>query len=151
MKKAIIAVRGVSNVGKTTTICMVFETLRVKFSCLAPGGRASKEVRGAVLRVDAVEVGFVSVGDRDYILEELLVPLIDRGCPVLVCATHTSRSKTVQVVERLAADHGYEIVWIDKPSDEDHELGNQRKAEEVIAEVHDAVKRAQPPGSAAAA
>lgn len=143
MEKTIIAVWGVSDKGKTTAIRLAYEDLRAQFPSLNPGRRALKEVRGAILDINGVKVGFESSGDKPEILEENIPPLIDAECLVIVCATHTRRSRTVDVVERLAAQHGYEIEWVEKPGDQDHEAGNRQKADEIIAKVHLAVERAR--------
>lgn len=130
--------------GKTTTICFAYEELAREFPCVTLGRPARKEVKGAVLDIDGVKVGFASSGDNPHILEENLEPLIALGCVIIICATHTPRSKTVDVVQRLAEEHGFGIVWIEKHDDEgDHAGGNRHKAREIIAELHKAVERAR--------
>src|SRR6266566_6045300 len=144
MPKTIIALRGVSDVGKTSTIRLAYNDLCEKFRCIDPGRPARKEVRRAILEIDGVMVGFASPGDKPDILQGHLVPLLDAGCAVIVCATHTARSRTVDVVNRLANEHGFDVVWIEKDDGgADHDTANRQKADESIAEVLKAVGRAQ--------
>lgn len=58
--RTMIALWGISNQGKTTTIRHVFEYLRNHYPCPDPGEAHGKEVRGAILLIDGVKVGFVS-------------------------------------------------------------------------------------------
>ena len=131
--------------GKTTTIRLVYDRLRREGRTIDPGRRSRKEVKAAIVEIDGVKVGFASPGDIAEILEENLEPLIAAGCVVIVCATHT-RGGTVETVRRLAseADPAYKLVWIEKACRQnDHESGNQQKADEIIAEVRTAVANAQ--------
>lgn len=145
MKKTIIALRGVSNMGKTTTIRLAYEDLKQQFLCVSSGRSARKEIKGAILKINGLKIGFASSGDTPHILEKNLVPLIADGCVVIVCATHTSRSRTVDIVECLAAEHGFDVVWIEKDDKQtDHLRANQQKADEIITEIHQAIERAQP-------
>src|SRR5262245_4644948 len=115
MQRTMIALWGISNVGKTTTIRQVYDRLKQQGTDVDPGDPVRKEVKGAILEIDGVKIGFISQGDLEEILLEYLEPLIEAGCTIIICATHT-RGRTVEVVKRLAseADPRYEIVWIDK-------------------------------------
>lgn len=143
MMRTIIAVSGSSNAGKTTTIRLAYEQLSEKSDILDGGRRARKEVRGAVLEIEGVKVGFASPGDREDVLRENLDRLIEAGCQVIVCATHTSRSATYRVVYRLKS--GYRIVWIEKDRTEpaDESRANQETADEIIQQVTAAVEEAR--------
>jgi hypothetical protein len=85
------------------------------FSSRRTSGRASgkpiPEVKGAVLEIDGVLVGFASPGDRPDILLPLLEALIERGCIIIVCATHT-RGGTVEVVREFGRQ-GFQVEWIE--------------------------------------
>ncbi|MBA4190805.1 MAG: hypothetical protein C0467_22695 [Planctomycetaceae bacterium] len=145
MERTMIALWGISNLGKTTTIRRVYDTLRREGRVIDPGRPSRKEVKAAVLEIDGVKVGFASPGDIAEILEENLEPLIAAGCVVIVCATHT-KGGTVDMVRQLAsqANPAYKLVWIEKACRQtDHDNGNQKKADEIIAEVRKAVANAQ--------
>src|SRR5438128_2368379 len=76
MKKTIIVVRGFPNVGKSQTIRRAFGELRQEARVINPG-RGYKEVRGGILEIDGVVVGFNSPGDVADPLEKELKRLID--------------------------------------------------------------------------
>lgn len=145
MERTMIALWGISNTGKTTTIRRVYDTLRMEGRVIDPGRPTRKEVRAAILEIDGVKVGFASPGDIAEILEENLEPLITAGCVVIVCATHT-RGGTVETVRQFAtqANPAYKLVWIKKEYRQtDHDNWNQQKAGEIIAEVRKAVSNTQ--------
>jgi hypothetical protein len=147
MQKTIITLWGISNLGKTMTIRLAYEDLRKEGRCIDPGRPSRKEVKAAILEIDGVNIGFASPGDKPGILEENLELLIAAGCIVIVCATHTRRSKTVEVVKRLASqsEPAFNIVWIEKACQQaDHDSGNRQKADEIIMEVRRAIANAQP-------
>lgn len=145
MHKTIIAVCEVKDAGKTTSIRLAYEELEKDASEKRPDQRSRKEVRGAILVIDGVIVGFASAGDRPDYLEKDLVHLIKAGCAVIVCATHTSRSMTYKLVERLAseAQPPFEAVWFQKDHDIDHLSGNRKTAKQIVAAVGKAIVLAE--------
>jgi predicted kinase len=143
MQRKIIALWGISNAGKTTTIRRVYEQLRQEGTIIDFGRRARTEVKGAILEIDGVKIGFASQGDLGKILLKYLEPLVEAGCTVIVCATH-KRGKTVEAVEKLADESGFEIVWIEKACEQtNHDDGNRKKAAEIITQVRMAIEEAQ--------
>ena len=142
LTKTLIALYGISNQGKTTTIRRVYDDLRLKYRVVRRGSPSRTEVNGAILDIDGVLVGFASPGDVEWILAANLLPLIEKGCIVILCATHT-RGGTVDLVERVAADHQFATVWIEKAGDStDHIVANRRKADEIIQRIRRAVEEA---------
>ena len=137
MQRQIIALSGISNSGKTTTIGLAYRILAQEGDCiLAPSSRATKETT-AILEIDGVKVGFTSVGDWSDVLEMNLVRLIDAECMVIVCAAHT-----IQVIEQLAdgADPSFAIEWTDKPREHaDYDKANRQIANEIVAKVRKAI------------
>lgn len=144
MQKTMIVLRGVSNMGKTTTICLAYDRLEQVGKVIDRGRPSRTEVKGAILEIDGVKVGFVSQGDKAAILEEFLVPLIEKGCVAIVCATHT-RGGTVEIVEQLALQAEFNIIPIDKACHQpgNHDSWNSQKADEIISEVRKAIAEAQ--------
>src|SRR5260370_4813828 len=105
MQRTIVALCGARDVGKTTTIRLVYEKLAQEGKLIDPGRRSRSEIKSAILEIGGVKIGFASQGDVDEILEENLEPLFEAGCSVIVCATHTSRSRTYSVVKQLERDY----------------------------------------------
>src|SRR5438067_1440145 len=109
MQKTIIALWGAGRLGKSTTIRLAYEELKNHGSVIEPGDRANNrpsgppEVKGAILKIDGVLVGFTSPGDDEEWVEWFVKRLIDAGCKVIVCATR-SKGGSVTVLERLASE-----------------------------------------------
>lgn len=146
--KTMIIVRGFPKSGKTTTIRRAFVELRQKAKVI-DSGKGSKEVRGGILEIDGVNVGFNSPGDVAAPLEEELKNLIDgvkvgftspsdvadplkedlnrlirNNCSVIVCTARRSSngpSVTFQAAKRCAAkaQPPFNVVLIEKQPDAD--------------------------------
>jgi len=147
MQKTLIALQATKDRGKTQTIGIAYKRLLQQGAEIVrqPLRTRSTDVRQAILEINGVQVGFASSGDTAKRLEEDLAPLLVGECSVIVCATHTSRSETVMVVERLALEHGYKIVPIKKERAAlvDAERANQEMADEIIGQVQKAIEQAQ--------
>ncbi len=142
MQKTIFALCGPSDSGKTTTISLVYHDLKQQegTTVIYAGRPARKEIRGAVLEINGVRAGFASFGDIAEDLETLLCDLIERDCIIIVCATHTARSKTAEVVRAKERQQGFRIEWIEQARDSDHNKANRKKADEIIKKVLKAVE-----------
>jgi hypothetical protein len=144
----IITVRGFKNRGKSETIGLAYEELRQDSNPIE-GYRSEKEVRGAILLIDGVKVGFISIGGVAWQLENWLRHLLARGCVVIVCAARAilppGESVTYQTVRECAegAEPPFKIVVIEKHADADQDSGNRQTAAEVVAAVRQAIAVAQ--------
>ena len=138
--KRLIALRGVANVGKSTTIQKVHQLLLAKYPTgeCKYGAKPGKDVK-VVIKIKGVRIGIESQGDPPGgRLEESLKWFWRKRCKVIVCATRT-RGKTVEVVERLA--DGYELLWLDqvKVSIRQQESSNLRMASQIVRKVDQAI------------
>ena len=147
MRKTVIAVRGVSDSGKSTSIRLAYDELKKDATVINPGEPARErpkgppEVKGAILEIDGVLVGFASPGDKAEILRPYLEDLKTKGCTVIVCATHTWGG-TVRLVESLQPE--FVVDWTDKASPQvNHADGNRKTADVIIEKVRRAVVNAQ--------
>jgi hypothetical protein len=149
MQRTLFALSGIGDSGKTTTISLVYNHFRQQGARVIYGGdharrrlKGATEIKGAVLEIDGVLVGFASPGDRPDILLRLLEALIERGCILIVCATHT-RGGTVEVVGEFGRQ-GFKVELIKKGCPQvDHDDGNQKKAKEIIEKVRGAIDNAR--------
>jgi hypothetical protein len=142
MQRTIIALTGIPNSGKTTTIKMVFEKLKNEWKCIH-SRRGSVEFTPGILEVDGVKIGVASKGDYSWILKDFLEFLINEGCAVIVCSTQLRGSITAEVVEAESQEHDYDIEWIEKYRATDQLLSNQESAAEVVEKVTKAVENAK--------
>lgn len=91
MKKQIIALRGKSNVGKSTALHLLYKCI-LSNPCVKPLyfetiGRKLDFL--AILSVEGFIIGIFNRGDVAVIVQEFLDRLIDKKCQVIVCATRT--------------------------------------------------------------
>jgi hypothetical protein len=134
--KTVIAVRGVGNTGKSSTIKMVYKLLvdkyprrEVEFEKIT-----KREIR-AILIVHRLKIGMDSSGDPSHELDVRLNLLVKLDCYVIICAARSSGA-TVHAVEALGQS-GYSIWWQDRT----HELESQHEAsilgmaERIVARV----------------
>jgi hypothetical protein len=122
-----IAIQGPQKAGKTTTLHqtrdLLLETVdrEVKQVC---AGQGTKEIKGGILEVDGVLVGFMTKSETVKDLLKMLASLLEWGCQIIVCATHMPGSKSAQHVEDFCQEKGLELVSImkDKGSHDDREI-----------------------------
>ncbi len=161
MSKTVIALRGPTNSGKTSTLTDAHRRLALDWPVRqgnqrTPRGRQNglpSDIVLAVVEVDGVNVGFVTIAEPPDKLKERLADLADEQadyhCPVIVCATrteHANRRKTVEAVQSLEQSW-YEIEWVEKEKSEseaDYDRDNRAMADEIIRRVMAAVKMVQP-------
>jgi hypothetical protein len=133
----IIVVEGVAKSGKTEAINLACQALA--------DGRPLKNLRPrwtrdilVILEIDGVKVGLASKGDRPPQIEESVDELISNKCAVIVCAAHPTKMAR-ETVQRLAAKGSFEIDWMPKEEEEDHDAANRRFAKRLVAKVLAAV------------
>lgn len=143
MKKQLIALRGISNVGKSTTLHILYKLL-VADSGTKPG---FFEMLGyqldfrAIVVVGGHKIGIVNRGDVSDPLEDFIDGLIARGCSIIVCAART-RGNVGPMLEKFSPR--FELVTVPKnkyeSDDEDAlTLANQGVAHELAARIYSAV------------
>mgnify|MGYP001590677526 CR=1 FL=1 len=135
MTNKIIALRGVSNVGKSTTIKKVYDLLTAKYKdATSEPPFLGVDIR-VVLTINGIKIGIESQGDPSGRLEESLSLFVKVGCKVIICATRT-RGQTVDAVDNLKQN--YEIVWLQqeyKANASEQEANNLAMAKKIIMEA----------------
>jgi hypothetical protein len=148
MLRTLIALWGPSNVGKSETICLVYDLLlQLGARLIGPNRRFTNartgrsEVCGGILELDGHKIGFASAGNRARILAEDFERLLAEDCTVIVCACHT-RGDTVTFV--VSQSPRYEVVWIEqerRPDEAQRRQRNEQNANLIIAEIRQAIER----------
>jgi hypothetical protein len=136
----VVAVQGVSNVGKSTAIRAAYDAILAKYpSAMVSYRLLRKDVR-AVITIDGVKIGIESQGDPGSRLLESLKLFVKEGCDLIVCATRTSGA-TVEALNRLG--HRYDIEWIRHRSLSGAERSTQHgvTVERILEVVRKAVRR----------
>src|SRR2546426_4739360 len=116
--KKVIALRGLANTGKSSTLRKVYELL-VREYALQPlqlnvkiEGVLNEVNIGVIVSVNGVRIGITSEGDRAEILEAKLRELEYKSCAIIVCASRT-RAWFERIVNDLRKS-SYEVDWIEK-------------------------------------
>ena len=145
MQKTMIVVRGVKNVGKSGSIRLAYNDLCTMGEVVYGGRRTEgKEVNGAILKIDDVLVGVASKGDHATHVCDFVPTLIEAGCEVIVCASHTERSDSWIAACRLASEHDFLLDPINKTAcPEDNDGSNRFCADDIIERVREALVRAR--------
>lgn len=144
--KKLIAVWGVANRGKSTTIRMACKKIVCEL-----GGRVVKERilngngdKAVVIAVNGQKLGMLTQSEmtcRDFFKH--LERFEKCGCQLIVCATRT-KGGTVCAAEIFSTLYKYEekdggIEMCDMPSDEQRQARNQSKVKEILKAVRDLV------------
>lgn len=133
--RTIIAVRGVTNQGKSASIKIAYSLLRE----LYPAAHIEEFHFGVditvVITINGVKVGIESQGDPNSRLFQSLEHFVKIGCKVIVCATR-SRGATVEAVNSLAGK--FRVEWYPKQgvsSASTHAAANRFFAQQIVAAV----------------
>lgn len=145
-KKIIIALKGLSKVGKTSTIRKVYEQLKEKYPNFKIRDLKKLPVNiSSIIIIKGVKVGIESRGNPKpkRRLSESLKSFVKIGCQVIICATRT-KGETVKAVKRLQG--AYEILWIKKVRlpYKKHERDNSEKAREIIRQIEKIIRSKKP-------
>lgn len=131
-EKIIIANYGTENVGKTTSIKLVYHKLHQIISDENCRDLHSPDENNgdlcAILTINNVKVGISSVGDDIKEHAEWLDELVSEKCDIILAACHDN-DKTTQKIYSLQAKE-YRIFWTE----------NARFYEEISQNVHNAPK-----------
>ena len=133
--KKLIAVRGVAERGKSSSIKMVYQMLKTAY----PRAEIRELFVGVditvVITVNGVKVGIESQGDPNSRLKESLNLFVKIGCEVIICATRT-RGMTVNWVEEKQPP--YDIIWKAQKAAatiDSQDVANSQMAKEIVAEA----------------
>jgi hypothetical protein len=138
--KKVIALKGISNVGKSQTIKKVYELLLKIY----PSAKIEKKFIGVditvVLSIGEIKIGIESQGDPNSRLRNSLAYFVEINCQIIICATRTY-GQTVDAVNKL--EGSYEIKWVDqtvKPILAEQEYSNGLVAKHIVEEVEKAIR-----------
>jgi hypothetical protein len=139
MRKKVIALQGVSKMGKSEVVKKVYDLLKAGY----PQGIILLEKNykvdiTAILNIKGIKIGIESQGDPYGNLEKgILDRFVREGCNVIICATRT-HGKTVDVVAKLQ-QLGYRLVWLQqvKVGPTEREASNLVMANRIMKEAEE--------------
>lgn len=140
MKKIVIALRGVANQGKSSSIKEAYNLIRQSFSIDSITHEISGADIRAVLTVGNIKIGIESQGDPSSRLVESLKLFLSLDCQIIICTTRT-RGSTVDAVQDLKPT--YEVTFLDKAGEQDiykQSTANLTTAKLIISHVQNALK-----------
>ncbi len=140
MKRLLIALRGRSSVGKSSTLHLLFKLLLahpgtkpLHFKAL---GRKLDFI--AVVSVEGATVGIFNRGDIPATVQELLEQLVSEKCQVIVCAARTKGE-----IENVLKSQGrrYKLVQVQKKVSigKSQAISNNAAAHSLAAMVYGAL------------
>lgn len=134
MKNLIVAISGVYNCGKSSTLRLVRNELLTTF-----GGQVQEGFKGSgksdfrlVIRAGDITIGIESKGDPGSPLSKSLAKFVSVDCQIIICACR-SYGKTRRSVETYSDSH--DLVFISKTrstSQEKEEADNRKCADHVL-------------------
>ena len=145
--KKVIALRGLGNAGKSSTLWKVYELLIANYALVrARGRRVNVSVVGdlndvntsVIITINGVRIGIESVGDNPDLLRKSLRELEFKGCAIIVCATRPAKKFRI-VVEDLKRSC-YEVEWVNKSREGDpdkRKSADERTAQEIVDKIED--------------
>ncbi len=139
-KKQIIALRGKSGVGKSTTLQLLYkmflanyETKALHFEAL---GRKLDFL--AIVSVHGVRVGLFNRGDEPNVVKQLLDRLVKERCQVILCAAR-SKGEVANVLASHKPTYGILQVPKKPAAAKSHSVSNHAAAHALAAMVYAAI------------
>lgn len=110
MKKTVIAIWGESNQGKSSSIRTIVDLVPTLFRGADVDVRIGGGDVQVIITIGEIKIGVESQGDPGGRLHRSLDLFVEEECDVIICSTRT-RGSTVQSVEALNTENGYDIMW----------------------------------------
>jgi hypothetical protein len=133
--KTIVALQGVGNSGKTTSIKKAYQLLIDAYPDATVEVILNRVEITVIININGALVGIESQGDPRSRLPKSLDHFVRVGCEVIVCATR-SYGGTVEAVKAL--DGRYHIQWLTKDAKQEpkaQEIDNKETAVLIVEEV----------------
>lgn len=141
MKKTLIAIWGDAGQGKSSSI----REIANRIPALFPGASITYLIDNRVdIKViviwGKIKIGIESQGDPNSRLPQSLSEFVAQGCDIIICATRT-RGNTVNVVNDMNANHGYDIIWTSNLFSKEKDINylNTTFANHILAIVNDII------------
>lgn len=131
--KTILALRGAGKRGKSTTLGMLIEMIKVEYPSANLEEAKFKIDITIVITINGKKIGIETQGDPNSRLGASLKRFIEIGCKVIICASR-SYGSTVDLIN-TAASTGYQVKWFEKTkstSAHDQAAANKAAAKEIL-------------------
>ncbi|MGE8281608.1 MAG: hypothetical protein ACN6O2_14385 [Stenotrophomonas sp.] len=143
MKKQLIALRGPSNAGKSTTLHILYKLLLAPPSTKPIGFKkiGYKIDFSAIVAINGIKIGIVNRGDVTAPLKKLIDHLAAENCKIIVCAART-KGNVGTMLDSFSPR--FKLVTVSKHRSETDKddvlmLANQAAAHQLAANVYSAL------------
>ena len=135
IKKTVIANKGISHKGKSSTLKLISQVLLNQFpnATTTPTDIDYSGDVKVIITIDKIKIGIESQGDPGGRLGKSLDEFAAIPCDIIVCATRTS-GQGVWDVEEMKPQYGYDIIWVanHRSDEKNHDALNQLSAEQIV-------------------
>ncbi len=128
----IVALSGVGNSGKTTTINEVFTLLQSKYPAAITNIIIQRVDIKVIMTINGKKVGIESQGDPNSRLEKSLACFVNANCDVIICATRTS-GMTVDWVNNYKSTHKIDFISKSRVPQSQQAAQNSQSAQQIIS------------------
>jgi hypothetical protein len=140
MKNTIFAIRGKSNIGKTTTIKIIYDLLKSKYpNAIIEELIIAVDIK-VIITINNIKIGIESQGDPNGRLEKSLKYFVDSKCNIIVCGART-RGMTNDWIKKYSKQ--FAIKWISKSissNRNNEEIDNKNQANEIVKSIESLLK-----------
>ena len=132
MEKTIYVLYGRSNIGKTSTIKIIFELLKQQYpDAIIETYCINGDIK-VIITINNIKIGLESQGDPNARLKDSLKDFTDKDCTIILCAAR-SFGMTHDWIKDYSSQ--YKIIWIKKIISEEilkNDLVNQKQAQIIV-------------------
>lgn len=144
MNKLVIANKGTSGQGKSSSIREVFNQLKKKYPAHALVLINDCDIK-ATIEIKGIKVGIESQGDPYSRMQESMDDFVTKNCEIIVAACRTSGGTYDKINQDLCIAHKYDVIWAsnDKYYDKNNTTVvnnlNDRYAKRIIQLIEDRI------------
>lgn len=108
-QKTTIAIRGIGGQGKSETIKLLRDILKMQFSNHIENLILDDGDVKSILEINNIKIGIESQGDPKSRQGQSIIDFINDNCDIIICACRTSGETEINVLN--TNNNGYRIIW----------------------------------------
>jgi hypothetical protein len=109
IQKTTIAIKGIEGQGKSETIKLLREILKMKFSNHIENLILDDGDVKCILEINKIKIGIESQGDPKSRQGQSIIDFINNNCDIIICASRTSGETEKNILN--TNNNGYRIIW----------------------------------------
>lgn len=108
MNKTIIAVKGIGEQGKSTTIKLLTDLIKTTYPHTETVYEDNGDIK-VILEVKGLKIGIESQGDPNSRQAKSINDFITENCQIIICSSRTSGHTVWNILDTVK--HDYRIIW----------------------------------------